>query len=60
MGRTLNEIIASLPEARRDAIAVRHRALKVEIETRQAKRKAARKGKSASRRSWIPAPRKLR
>jgi transcriptional regulator with XRE-family HTH domain len=41
MGRTLNVVIASLPKARRDSIDARYRALKTEVESLQALRKAA-------------------
>ena len=48
MGRTLNAVIASLPKVRRDSINARYQALKTEVETLRAKRKAAGKGKSSS------------
>jgi hypothetical protein len=48
MGRTLNAVIASLPKARRDSIDARYRALKTEVESLQALRKAVGKNKSAS------------
>jgi len=41
MGRTLNEIIETLPKARQDRIAARYRVLKDEVESLQALRKAA-------------------
>jgi hypothetical protein len=41
VGRTLNAVIASLPKARRDSIDARYQALKAEVESLQALRKAA-------------------
>jgi transcriptional regulator with XRE-family HTH domain len=41
MGRTLNEIIETLPKAQQDRIAARYRVLKDEVESLQALRKAA-------------------
>lgn len=41
MGRTLDDVIAALPKARQDRIADRYRALKDEVESLQALRKAA-------------------
>jgi hypothetical protein len=48
MGRTLNEIIASLPKTRRNRIDARYQLLKAEFEKRQTARKTRRGGKSIS------------
>jgi hypothetical protein len=41
MGRTLNEVLASLSKARQDRIAARYRVLKDEVESLKALRQAA-------------------
>ena len=46
MGRTLNDVIGKLPKSRQDHIAARYRALKDEVESLQALRKAAGKAQS--------------
>jgi transcriptional regulator with XRE-family HTH domain len=46
MGRTLDAIIGALPKARRDRINTRYHALKGEVETLQALRKAAGKAQT--------------
>lgn len=46
MGRTLNEIIETLPKAQQDRIAARYRVLKDEVESLQALRKAAGKAQN--------------
>lgn len=46
MGRTLNDVIGKLPKSRQDHIAARYRALRDEVESLQALRKAAGKAQS--------------
>jgi transcriptional regulator with XRE-family HTH domain len=46
MSRTLNSVIAALPKARRNKIEARYRALKSEVESLQALRKAAGKAQT--------------
>lgn len=46
MGRTLDEVIASLPKERRDRIDARYEALRAEVSSLQALRKAAGKAQA--------------